>query len=318
MLFDKDMDTLVCYPGGKTEEIFTIPDIVTVIGQCAFCYCLNLTSIEIPNSVTSIGDDAFAYCYGLTNIEIPNSVTSIGNYAFWWCSGLESVVIGNSVISIGDNAFYLCGKLKDVYSLNVTPPSCDDIFDSDIYNYATLYVPMSAVEDYKNADVWCEFGNIIGLETSYTVGSTVSEEEICVGESITLIASIEDFETDYLYTDTVYAWYVSVDDGEAEEIDDATGDTLVYTPTAAGTYSFYCTVSINDVAINSDKAVVEVAETEADDDAGISDITTDETGKFSVYSLGGVLLMKTKDSAEIENLPEGIYIVNGKKVAIKR
>ena len=35
---------------------------VTTIGNYAFCWCKNLTSITIPNSVTSIGTEAFGYC----------------------------------------------------------------------------------------------------------------------------------------------------------------------------------------------------------------------------------------------------------------
>ena len=317
VLFDKEMDTLICYPAGKTDKSYTIPETVTIIEEEAIATCDGLTSVVIPNSVTSIGYRAFYHCSGLTSVVIPNSVTSIGEQAFRSCNDLASVVIGSSVTSLGYYTFYPCSQLKDVYSLNVTPPSCDD-YAFKYHDEATLYVPSTAVEDYKNANVWCEFGNIVGLETSYTVGLLVSDEEVSIGDSITLIATIKDFETDYLYTDTVYAWYVSVDDGEEELIDAAASDSIVYALTAAGTYSFYCSVTINDVTINSDKAVVAVAETETDDDAGISDITTDETGEYSVYSLGGVLLMKTKDSSEVESLPEGIYIVNGKKVAIKR
>ena len=43
--------------------------------------------VEIPEmidgrSVTSIGNYAFEYCENITSVTIPNSVTSIGEYAF--------------------------------------------------------------------------------------------------------------------------------------------------------------------------------------------------------------------------------------------
>ncbi len=133
-LYSKDKTTLIQYAIGKTQSSFTIPnsvtsigdhafyycdnltsvvigDSVTSIGYYAFCDCRSLTSIEIPDSVTSIGRSAFAHCSRLTSIVIPDSVTSIGDYAFYYCDNLTSVVIGASVTSIGSYAFYGCSSL---------------------------------------------------------------------------------------------------------------------------------------------------------------------------------------------------------------
>ena len=92
----------------------TIPDGVTSIGDNAFELCDSLTSIKIPNSVTSIGDNAFYYCCSLTSITIPNGVTSIGDYAFNMCKSLTSVTLANSVMSIGYSAFYDCSNLTSI------------------------------------------------------------------------------------------------------------------------------------------------------------------------------------------------------------
>ena len=91
-----------------------IPNSVKSIGNYAFYYCPELTSITIPNSVTSIGDGAFGNCSGLTSVTIPNSVTSIGWSAFYGCSGLTSVTIPNSVTSIGSSTFYGCSGLTSL------------------------------------------------------------------------------------------------------------------------------------------------------------------------------------------------------------
>ena len=87
---------------------------VTSIGDYAFAYCSNLTSITIPNSVISIGSGAFEFCSSLTSIIIPDSVTSIGSGAFFYCTGLTSITIPNSVTSIGDNAFNECYGLTSI------------------------------------------------------------------------------------------------------------------------------------------------------------------------------------------------------------
>ena len=80
---------------------------VTEIGEYAFSFSRNLTSVSIPNSVTKIGDCAFQECSQLKNIVIPNSVVEVGNHAFDY-AGLTNVNLGNSIKTIGENAFTGC------------------------------------------------------------------------------------------------------------------------------------------------------------------------------------------------------------------
>ena len=111
-----------------------IPNSVTSIGEKAFSYCSDLTSVTIPNSVTSIGQYAFRNCTGFTSLTIPSSITSIGNSAFSGCSSLTSVefhcaqigswfsgntsiknvTIGNGVTSVENLAFEKCSGLTSV------------------------------------------------------------------------------------------------------------------------------------------------------------------------------------------------------------
>ena len=99
---------------GEEVKDLTIPNSVTSIGNYAFYYYRNLTSVTIPNSVTSIGVEAFYNCEGLTSLTIPNSVTSIGEGAFHGCGGLTSLTIPNSVTSIGAHTFAGCRSLTSV------------------------------------------------------------------------------------------------------------------------------------------------------------------------------------------------------------
>ncbi|MBQ5642199.1 MAG: leucine-rich repeat domain-containing protein, partial [Bacteroidaceae bacterium] len=91
--------TVIEKSGGKYLGEVVIPESVehegtsysvTSIGNNAFHWCFDLTSVTIPNSVTSIGSSAFHNCNGLTSVTIPNSVTSIGEEAFEGCKGLTS------------------------------------------------------------------------------------------------------------------------------------------------------------------------------------------------------------------------------------
>ena len=54
------------------------------------------------------------------------------------------------------------------------------------------------------------------------------------------------------------------------------------------------------------------------EDTGIDNIAASvNNGMYEVYSLGGMHVMSTANSGNINSLPKGIYIVNGKKAVVK-
>jgi len=193
----------------------TIPNSVTTIGYNAFDGCRGLTSITIPNSVTTIGNWAFNGCRGLTSITIPNSVTNIGDYAFSYCTGLTSITIPNSVTTIGSNAFDDCKNLKTVYCYATKlPETSEDAFGSyydnqhynrnfDInYATATLYVPASAINEYKATAPWSWFGTILPIEDATTqIDATSSNNcNIITNGSNIIVKSDADGEKVSIYT----------------------------------------------------------------------------------------------------------------------
>ena len=92
---------------------------VVSIGDNAFRYSDDLTSVSIPNSVTTIGSEAFYGSDGLTSVKIPNSVTSIGSRAFSECKGLIEINVddNNKEYSSIDGVLYN----KDVSELICYP-----------------------------------------------------------------------------------------------------------------------------------------------------------------------------------------------------
>jgi len=88
VLFDQRQKVLVSHPPGLSNETYTIPQDVKIIGEYAFWHCDKLTNVIMPDGITSIGDYAFAHCDGLTSVSIPASVTRIGDYAFTYCPNL--------------------------------------------------------------------------------------------------------------------------------------------------------------------------------------------------------------------------------------
>ena len=145
----------------RTVKVVTEDDSqgLTSIGDYAFSYCSELTSVTIPDSVTSIGNGAFYDCSGLTSVIIGNGVTSIGGYAFSGCSGLTSVIIGNGVTSIGGYAFSGCSGLTSVTMLPTNPPTI--VSGAIPSNVTTITVPAGCSNTYKTADGWSAYAGKI-------------------------------------------------------------------------------------------------------------------------------------------------------------
>ena len=187
-----------------------IPESVKAIGPKAFYNCAALTSINMSNNVRLLGDKAFVGCDGLTkpvyNIRIfafmprnykgayaiPEGIISIAAYAFNECisetgtTSLSELTIPSSVVRIGECA--LGAKLDKITCLATVPPVCNPLAfamyfeESGVWlvnqslmntTYSIpLYVPEESIEDYKVADVWKDFFNILPIE-----GSTIEPAE---------------------------------------------------------------------------------------------------------------------------------------------
>ncbi|MBP3756333.1 MAG: leucine-rich repeat protein, partial [Prevotella sp.] len=92
------------------------------------------------------GTGAFQDCTSLTSITIPNNVTSIGWYAFYHCNGMEDV----------------CCLAERVPTTNTYA------FEYSHIQYATLYAPASAINDYKTTEPWNQFGTIKAIDGGET------------------------------------------------------------------------------------------------------------------------------------------------------
>ncbi len=129
-----------------------------------------VTYRDVTYPVTTIDYYAFNYCQGLTSITIPESITTIKDCAFYLCTGLTSVNLLSPTVTIENNAFAECRALTTITCTSTTPPAMynENCFDSPHYQNATLHVPASAVESYRNAPVWKKFVHIIGDATTET------------------------------------------------------------------------------------------------------------------------------------------------------
>ena len=167
VLFNRNQNELICYPAGKNDKNYEIPDSVTSIGDRAFSNCTSLTSVIIPNSVTSIGNSAFENCTSLTSVTIPDSVTSVSHSAFEGCTSLSNVILHDGVTDIAWMAFSGCKSLTSVTIPN-SVTSIDDRAFSNCTSLTSVTIPDS-VTSIGNST----FESCISL-TSVTIPNSVT------------------------------------------------------------------------------------------------------------------------------------------------
>ena len=159
-LFDENVTTLVCYPAGKTDETYTIPDTVHTIGNSAFKNNSFVENVNIPESVNKIESSAFYNCQSLVSVEIPYGVTSLEYQTFYMCTSLETVTLPSSIVDT-NRAFSNCISIKDVYYSGTRTN-----WDAIQYLYNETYLLAANIHFMGLADVDGD-GTINGIDLTY-------------------------------------------------------------------------------------------------------------------------------------------------------
>lgn len=128
VLYSQDGRILVCYPSGRPDSSFVIPDSVSQIGEEAFCGC-NISSVTLSANMRIISQYAFNFCEKLSTINL-SDVSIIGSGAFSGCTELKNVSFSSETTIISDSAFRNCEKLSDI----ILPVSLTYIDDNAFAN----------------------------------------------------------------------------------------------------------------------------------------------------------------------------------------
>lgn len=143
----------------------TLPNSLISIGNCAFLGCTSATIVTIPNSVTSMGHGAFSGCNNIISAVVSNNLNNIQYETFYGCTNLKTLIIGNSTKKISNKAFSNCPNLENVYCYaKIVPITDNTAFEDSFVEYATLHVPNSSINAYKETTPWKDFKEIVKID----------------------------------------------------------------------------------------------------------------------------------------------------------
>lgn len=136
VLYNKTKTELICYPKGKTDEDFTVPDGVTKIMGLAFFQNPNIKTVTLPTSVSELdpytiapfaGYSAFTDCASLTAINVKSgnpTFKSVDGVVYsaddktlaMYPSGkeMDPFIVPSTVEHIEQSAFLYTAKLKNI------------------------------------------------------------------------------------------------------------------------------------------------------------------------------------------------------------
>ena len=187
VLYNNGKTILICYPGGKSETSYNLPNSVTSINEGAFAHNTSLQEINVVSGgvPSFVAEDGVLFTNGKTTLvrypagkenvtayTIPNTVTKIESYAFQDCKHINCAL----------THMYVMHDLKTGGSANMFE-------NSDFF----IKVPSADVYEYRNsANYWSDYysrisgisltGPSIALANSsldYT-GSPITQSSISV------------------------------------------------------------------------------------------------------------------------------------------
>ena len=159
--------TRIGYQAFSMSEIteVVIPNTVYRIGGNAFRICKFLEKVTMTDAVTEIWSQAFEGCRKLKEINLSENLETLPFSCFSWCDSLKSITLPHSINTIQSNAFKESHNLKAITCMAWEPPTIDEtVFASDVLSSATLTVPKTPYNDYKDAScLWSAFNTIKSL-----------------------------------------------------------------------------------------------------------------------------------------------------------
>ena len=308
------------------------------IGESAFSNCSSLKTLSLDNKIKSLGQYAFSGCSNLKQFVIPDSVTIL-NSLLQNCSSLKSIRIHKGIKEI-NKAFYGCTNLstpiiedrntslKIVSNNNPLFKDCklDSVYiggkivyeTSSGYGYSPFYrntslqtVKISDTETtiYDNEFYGCtnlqnvSIGDNVKSIGKWAFSGCSSLKNFTFGSGLQSIGK-EAF-SDCINITQISSEAVVPPTCDINALDDIN--------------KWNCKLFVPKANINAYKQAPQWKEFFFIEGSttGITNTVYNKAGLADVYTIDGTKRLSKASTDEINALPKGVYIVNGKKIIIK-
>ena len=152
--------TMGAFSGQKYLEVVNWSSKINGIPIDAFIDCSSLKRVNNIDHISIIQDQAF-WGAGFEELKLPSKLQQIGIRSFTGCKNLRTLEIPQTLNKIGDYAFSDCSQLESITVRMGSPVRIDKtVFSEDIYQNATLYVPIGRAKYFRQDQTWGNFKNI--------------------------------------------------------------------------------------------------------------------------------------------------------------
>ena len=285
------------------------------LGQYAFSGCSNLKQFVIPDSVTILNDNLLRNCSSLKSIRIHKNIKEIYE-AFYRCTNLSTLIIEdrNTTLKLGSNSSPLFGdcKLDSVYiGGKIVYNTSSDYGYSPFYRNTSLRtVKISDVETtiYDNEFYGCtnlqnvSIGDNVKSIGKWAFSACSSLKNFSFGSGLQSIG--QEAFSDCINITQISSEAVVPPTCGINALDDIN--------------KWNCKLFVPKANIDAYKQAPQWKEFFfIDSTTGITNTVYNNSGLADVYTIDGTKRLSKASTDEINALPKGMYIVNGKKIIIK-
>ena len=316
------------------------------IGESAFSSCRSLKTLSLDNKIKSFGWYAFSGCSNLKQFVIPDSVTILNYGLLWNCSSLKSIRIHKNIKEI-DKAFNGCTNLSTLIiedrnttlKLGSNNTASTRSISSPLFGDCKLdsvYIGGKIVYNTSSDYGYSPFYRNTSLRTVRVsdAETTIYDNEfygctnlqnVSIGDNVKSIGKWAFSGCSSLKNFTFGSGLQSIGQEAFSDCINITqiSSEAVVPPTCDinaldDINKWNCKLFVPKASIDAYKQAPQWKEFFfIEGTTGITNTVYNKAELADVYTIDGVKRLSKASTDEINALPKGVYIVNGKKIIIK-